>query len=65
MQTTLDLADALTAGNLVPDAHVATILRKHGVRRLCTTATDFRKFDFFEVIHPLRTVAASLVRSSR
>jgi len=42
------------AGNLVPDAHVATILREHGVRRIYTADTDFRKFDFLEVINPLR-----------
>jgi len=42
------------AGNLVPDAHVATILREHGVRRIYTADTDYRKFDFLEVINPLR-----------
>ena len=41
------------AGNLVPDAHVATILREHGVRRIYTADTDFRKFEFLEVINPL------------
>jgi toxin-antitoxin system PIN domain toxin len=41
------------AGNLVPDAHIATILREHGVRRLYTADTDFRQFDFLEVINPL------------
>ena len=45
----------IAAGNLVPDAHVATILREHGVRRVYTADTDFRKFDFLEVINPLRT----------
>jgi len=39
-------------GNLVPDAHLATLLRQHGVRRLYTTDTDFRKFDFLEVRDP-------------
>jgi len=49
------VTSAMTAaGNLVPDAHVATILREHGVRRLYTADTDFRKFDFLEVINPLR-----------
>lgn len=46
--------EASIAGNLVPDAHIATILREHGVRRVYTTDTDFRKFDFLEVINPLR-----------
>ncbi len=43
-----------TRGNLVPDAHIATILRQHGVRRIYTADTDFRKFAFLEVINPLR-----------
>lgn len=42
------------SGNLVPDAHVATILREHGVLRIYTADTDIRKFDFLEVIDPLR-----------
>jgi toxin-antitoxin system PIN domain toxin len=42
----------VTRGNLVPDAHLATLLRQHGVRRLYTTDSDFRKFDFLEVRDP-------------
>jgi uncharacterized protein len=40
-------------GNLVPDAHLATILRQHGVSKIYTVDTDFRKFDFLQVINPL------------
>ena len=40
-------------GNLVPDAHIATILRGHGVRRIYTADTDFKKFGFLEVVNPL------------
>jgi hypothetical protein len=40
-------------GNLVPDAHIATILRQHGVKRIYTADTDFRKFGFLKVINPL------------
>lgn len=40
-------------GNLVPDAHIATLLRQHGVTRIYTTDSDFRKFGFLEVINPL------------
>jgi len=40
-------------GNLVPDAHIATILRQHGVTRIYTADRDFLKFDFLEVINPL------------
>jgi toxin-antitoxin system PIN domain toxin len=39
-------------GNLVPDAHLAAVLRQHGVSRLYTVDRDFRKFDFLEVIDP-------------
>lgn len=40
-------------GNLVPDAHIATILRQHGVGRIYTADSDFRKFEFLEVVNPL------------
>jgi hypothetical protein len=39
-------------GNLVPDAHLAALLRQHGVRRLYTVDRDFRKFDFLDVADP-------------
>ena len=39
-------------GNLVPDAHLALILRGHGVRRLYSSDADFRRFDFLEVVNP-------------
>ena len=41
-------------GNLVPDAHLAAVLRQHGVVKLYTHDKDFRKFDFLQVIDPLR-----------
>ncbi|HEY5894634.1 MAG TPA: TA system VapC family ribonuclease toxin [Chthoniobacterales bacterium] len=41
-------------GNLVLDAHLATILREHGVRRLYTADADFRKFEFLDVVNPLK-----------
>lgn len=44
-------------GNLVPDAHLAAILHQHGVHRLYSADTDFRKFHFLEVVNPL-TVGA-------
>lgn len=40
-------------GNLVPDAHIAAILRQHGVNRIYTADSDFKKFDFLEVLNPL------------
>jgi toxin-antitoxin system PIN domain toxin len=39
-------------GNLVPDAHLATILLRNGVLSLYTSDTDFKKFDFLKVIDP-------------
>jgi toxin-antitoxin system PIN domain toxin len=43
-------------GKLVPDAHLATLLRQHGVRVLYTNDRDFRKFDFLEVRSPFEPV---------
>lgn len=40
-------------GNLVPDAHLAAVLRLHGVVKLYTHDRDFRKFGFLQVIDPL------------
>lgn len=39
-------------GNLVPDAHLASLLRQHGVRTLYTRDGDFRKFSFLDVRDP-------------
>src|SRR6266545_747394 len=39
-------------GNLVPDAHLAALLKQHGVRTLFTRDTDFRKFDFLNLRDP-------------
>jgi uncharacterized protein len=40
-------------GNLVPDAHLAALLRQHGIRILYSSDSDFRRFDFLEVRDPL------------
>ena len=39
-------------GNLVPDAHLATLLLQHGVRKIYTADSDFKKFEFLEVKNP-------------
>ena len=39
-------------GNLVPDAHLAALLKQHGVRTLYTRDGDFRKFSFLDVRDP-------------
>jgi toxin-antitoxin system PIN domain toxin len=55
----LDVYRAATAGsvirgNLVPDAHLAALLRQHGVRTLYTSDADFRRFTFLDIRDPLR-----------
>jgi toxin-antitoxin system PIN domain toxin len=35
--------------NLVPDVHLAALLRQHGVSRFYTRDRDFRRFEFLEV----------------
>jgi hypothetical protein len=37
----------------VPDAHLATVVRQHGIRILYSSDRDFRRFDFLEVRDPL------------
>jgi len=45
--------DVSTRGNLVPDAHLATVLRQSGITTLYTHDRDFRKFAFLDVRDPL------------
>ena len=40
-------------GNAVPDAHLAAVLRQHGVVTLYTHDRDFRRFSFLNVKDPL------------
>ncbi len=44
-------------GNLVPDTHLAAVLRQHGVATLYTRDRDFLRFDFLEVVDPLESAA--------
>jgi len=39
----------------VPDAHLATLLRQHGVKTLYTNDADYRKFDFLDARYPLQS----------
>jgi len=53
----MDVYRAVTAGspargNAVPDAHLASLLRLHGVRTLYTVDRDFRRFPFLDVRDP-------------
>lgn len=40
-------------GNAVPDAHLAALLRQHGIRTLYTHDSDFLRFRFLDVRDPL------------
>lgn len=46
-------AEVPARGNLVPDAHLAAILRRNGVATLYTRDRDLRKFAFLDVRDPL------------
>ncbi len=49
-----DLTAGLTVrGNLVPDAHLASLLRQHEIKVIYTNDADYRKFPFLEVRNPL------------
>lgn len=39
-------------GNAVPDAHVAALLRQHGIGLLYTSDADFKRFPFLRVVNP-------------
>jgi toxin-antitoxin system PIN domain toxin len=41
-------------GNDVPDAHVAALMRQHGVRVIYTRDRDFRRFEGIDVRDPFR-----------
>jgi uncharacterized protein len=43
-----------TRGNLMHDLHTAVLMREHGVSRIVTRDADFHRFDFLDVIDPLR-----------
>ncbi len=45
--------DVRPRGNLVPDAHLAAIMKQNGVITLYTNDSDFRKFEFLKVHNPL------------
>lgn len=44
----------LFRGNLVPDIHLAALLRQHGVPVICTHDRDYRKFDCLKVVDPVK-----------
>jgi hypothetical protein len=44
--------EVATRGNLVPDAHLAALLRHHGVKTIYKNDRDFLKFSFLDVRNP-------------
>lgn len=44
--------DSPARGNMVPDAHIASLLRQHGVGVLYTGDRGFRRFPFLDVRDP-------------
>ncbi len=45
-------ADSQTRGNHVPDAHLAALMRQHGVTVIYTRDKDFRRYDGIEPRDP-------------
>lgn len=45
-------ADSQTRGNHVPDAHLAALMRQHGVAVIYTRDKDFRRYDGIEARDP-------------
>jgi toxin-antitoxin system PIN domain toxin len=41
------------AGNLWHDVETASLMREHGIRRICTRDTDFHRFPFIESVDPM------------
>jgi toxin-antitoxin system PIN domain toxin len=42
------------SGRRVHDAHIAILMREHGIRRIYTRDTDFHRFPFIEPVDPVR-----------
>jgi predicted nucleic acid-binding protein len=45
----------MTRGRQVPDAHIAALMRQHGVATIYTRDTDFRRFNGIRVEDPFAT----------
>jgi toxin-antitoxin system PIN domain toxin len=56
-------AGDLPRGNDVPDAHVAALMRQHGVRMIYTRDRDFRRYDGIEARDPFIPPGTAPVRS--
>jgi toxin-antitoxin system PIN domain toxin len=47
--------ESAAIGNLVHDAHIATLCLEHGVSELYTMDRDFSRFPSLRVVHPFRS----------
>ena len=45
-------------GNLAHDAHIAVLMREHGIRRIYTRDANFFRFPFLEPVDPVRLAAS-------
>jgi len=45
--------DSKVDGNLMFDAHIATLLVEHGVREIATSDNDFKRFKELTVVNPV------------
>lgn len=54
-KTLADVLESVPAirGNLVFDAHTATLMREHGITRIYTHDADFNRFPWIEVVDPI------------
>ena len=44
------------SGSIFHDAHIAVLMREHGIRTIVTRDTDFHRFPFLEVVDPVAAV---------
>lgn len=51
------VGDTTPRGKGVPDAHLAALLKQHGVSTLYTNDVDFRRFKFLKVVDPFKQAA--------
>lgn len=49
----LVLETGQVSGNLVHDAHIAALMRQHGVKKIYTLDIQFKVFPYLEVVNPL------------
>ncbi|HEV3311430.1 MAG TPA: TA system VapC family ribonuclease toxin [Chloroflexota bacterium] len=48
----LSVAGGQERGNSIPDAHIAALMREHGVATIYTRDRDFRRFDGINAVDP-------------